>query len=248
MSKKLVLLFVEGTTDQRVFTNVAEEMTNEVLIFIVEPYNGDAFQINQSNSALDKIASRITEVLDKLHLTVNDLKSVYYLMDVDGTFIPDSDIIIDPEVVTENEFQYDPRNSRVNTATQTQQTNLKTRWSQKAQQIELALANNDVVIDDVHIPLHLFYNSLTLEHVLNGAPIRGSQASSIKSRQVTRFQRQLQKRVDNNETSYFTELKNFFQSLQNGETVLESWEYVKFHPWERSSSVYLMLDMLKDEQ
>lgn len=248
MSKKLVLLFVEGATDQRVFNNVAEEMSSEFLIFLVEPYNGDAFQINQPHSALDKITSRITEVLEKLYLTVNDLKSVYYLMDVDGTFIPDSDIIINPQVVAENDFQYDPINSRVNTASEKLQTSLKSRWSHKAQQIESALANNEVVIDDVHIPLHLFYNSLTLEHVLNDNPIRGSQASTRKSRQGIRFQRHLKNRVDNNNTSYFTELKNWFGSLQHGETVAESWEYVKLNPWERSSSVYLMLNMLKNEQ
>ena len=248
MSRKLVLLFLEGPTDQKVFNNVADEMSSEVLIFIVEPYKGDAFQINQPHSALDKITSRITEVLDKLHLTVDDLKSVYYLMDVDGAFIPDSDIIINPQVATEDDFQYDPNNSRVNTVSETQQTHLKSRWSHKAQQIESALANNDVVIDDIHIPLHLFYNSLTLEHVLHGNPIRGSQASSRKSRLGTSFQRKLKNRVDDNETSYFTELKNFFKSLQHGETAAESWEYVKLNPWERSSSVYLMLDMLKDEQ
>lgn len=246
MAKKLVLLFVEGPIDQHVFNPIAEELSSSHLNIEVQPTDGDLFQLGSRRKILNAIAGITLNELDRRNLTVDDLQSVYYLIDVDGTYIPRSQFSINASL-PHGEFNYEPIGQTVNVVTAKQKDGLINHWDDKTVHINSVLQAGHITVQKTTIPIKLFYNNLTLEHVLMDNPIRGAREKQRKSRQGNSFQIAINNQVEKNGSTYVTELENFFSKLQHGATIADSWNYVMHHPWERLSSVYLMLQMLKQE-
>ena len=97
MTKKVVLVLVEGEAEETVLTEYLEEVFGDQEVFI-DVQNGDVLaDWNQDKNVKNAIGDVIKAYLKKTKFRASDLKWVFQITDSDGVFIPNNHVKVDEQ-------------------------------------------------------------------------------------------------------------------------------------------------------
>ena len=154
--KKIVFVIVEGPSDETALGVVLNRIydSNSVYIHVI---HGDITTKNgvSSDNILSKIRAEITGYAKSNHYKKSDFKEIIHLVDMDGAYIPDKNIIEDTSV-TETVYS-------LTNITTSNKSNIIERNHQKSANINKICTCPTIW----NIPYRVFYMSCNLDHVLH---------------------------------------------------------------------------------
>ena len=159
--KKIIFVIVEGPSDETALGAILQSIydINQVHIEVV---HGDITTEKgcMPHNILSKIGAMAAEhIKQNRYLKKSDFEKIIHIVDMDGAFIPDANIIEDKSV-TETVY------STANIITTTNnKSNIIERNKQKSSNINKICSCPKVWVD---IPYRVFYMSCNLDHVLYG--------------------------------------------------------------------------------
>ena len=110
-SRKVILIFVEGESDETVVGFVTDSLVEQLdqMHITLKVMYGDVFSDRKySSSSGPQIASdKIIDTLKKEKLKAKDLLFVAFVTDTDGIFINPTSLVIDSSIEPKDSFQYD---------------------------------------------------------------------------------------------------------------------------------------------
>lgn len=161
---KVVILMVEGDNDEGLLAPYVEEVLNaKQTNYHFEITFGDLLGDSSNQAkAINIVDRKISEVLTKQKFLREDVVAFFYLVDVDGSFIPQGHFLVDEQL--EINHRYDLKNERVYCSSQRMKQLNKKSWRKKYQRLR-ALAKVSQVSK---IQYQLAFFSITSEHVLSG--------------------------------------------------------------------------------
>lgn len=246
--KKVVLLIVEGSSDERVLSSIIREMNAVSTSIQFELVRGDAFTSNSSAKGKAVVSAVISSFITRTKIPAKQIAFVGYILDVDGIYIKESDVSCEDKR-DDDYFQYDSSSEQVVFGSKEKMENVQAKWVKKQSRVN-ELQSNDFTIKmrehagtstRIDIPVQIYFNNITLEHVLVNKILRGMDAEDEKKQIIRAFS----KRIASDETPFET-AKVFFQKLvpANATNNKQSWDKIKQNPWEHSSSIYFLLMQL----
>ena len=168
MSKKTILLIVEGTSDKKAlkihFTNFFSNDEIEVIVC-----NGDI--TSDDNNTTENIEKKVSEIVSnsikKYGLTLNDIKNIIHIVDTDGVYIDDSLVIYDENLSKKHINKKDGK-EKIHKYTEKHiktccTNNIIERNHRKSKNIDTLLNVKRLF---KKIPYQIYYMSSNLEHVL----------------------------------------------------------------------------------
>ena len=205
--RKIIFVIVEGPSDERALGVVLNRIydTSSVYIHVI---HGDITTKNgvSSDNILSKIRAEITSYAKSNHYNKSDFKEIIHLVDMDGAYIPDVNIIEDTSVT---ETLYSTTNIRTNN-----KSNIVKRNQQKSANIN-KICTTPTVWD---IPYRVFYMSCNLDHVLHD---KINSTDAEKKRDSIKFAKQYKENVQ--EFLSFISDSDFSVKMP----YKESWQFIK---------------------
>ncbi len=154
--KKVVVFIVEGPSDEAALGTIMKEYfsSNEVQFIVV---HGDITlkEYVSGDNILNKINEQIEGVKSRYRYSQDDFIKIIHIVDMDGVYIPDTDIIeADVEEIQYYEDHIDAKSTRTIVERNKRKGNIlyKLRKTGKVN----------------GIPYRIYFNSCNLEHVLYG--------------------------------------------------------------------------------
>lgn len=248
LNKKIILLIVEGSTDERILSSVTDKMKTKYNKIEFELIRGDIFGQNGNEGAKSLIAKPIRKYLETSKLLVSQIAFVGYLVDVDGIYVQEEDILVD-NTKDKDYFEYDGAEKKIIFGSESKMKQIKKNWKKRVNRLN-QLQHNDLSVKisntfekekNIRIPVQVYFNNISLEHVLVNEIIRNE--SSRKEKIAKDFHTQMS---DSKIT--YEKAKDFFKKkvpvlCQDNKT---SWDNVKTNNWVPSSSIYFLLCELED--
>lgn len=160
MTKKVVLVLVEGEAEETVLTEYLEEVFGDEEVFL-DVQNGDVLtDWHRDKNIKNAIGDVIKAYLRKTKFKASDLKWVFQITDSDGAFIPNEKVIIDDE----RDVFYEEAAILVSGAQKKLQ--IEKRNEQKSKNMKILSTINHFNLERVKIPYKIYYFSTNLDHVL----------------------------------------------------------------------------------
>ncbi|MFT2140086.1 MULTISPECIES: hypothetical protein [unclassified Staphylococcus] len=155
---KLILIFVEGQTDQILLDIFLEDFTENAKDggFNIEIIHGDLLTAFSQKGAKSLIGEKIKEYLRKYKLEASDITAVYQLTDIDGVFLDEKHIKIDSNI---SSMRYEE--NCIFVCDNDKKESIKKRNTQKKSNISKLIRTKILKIE-----YKLFYNSCNLEHII----------------------------------------------------------------------------------
>lgn len=223
MSKKIILLLVEGITDKGSLEGVFSELfiENEVKFFLVDTDITTKNGISPYNIRKE-LGNIVKKFLGKIYYPT-DIQEVIHLVDTDGTYIPPSNIVLD---TTLDSFVYSENNIKA------KDINLViNRNNNKKDNMEALIKINAVLKE---IPYKVYYLSQNLEHFFHD--------------KLNCTREEKNKLSYDLEDKYIEDLKGFLAfvrdaSLKSPDDYTESWDYIKqsTNSLSRCSNIHIFL-------
>ena len=221
--KKVVMILLEGCTDEEALgTFFVDYFTNDKVITNVLFTDITSENSSKPTTIKAKVGNSIKEKLKQSKLNIRDVIEVIHIVDMDGAYIDDAYIYIDPEQTT---FRYDETGIYCK-----DKTKVSNRNHRKRQNIETLGRNTSGICNG--ISYHIYYMSCNLEHVLHGiiaAP------KNMKSELAARFANE-----------YGDNLEKFLGFIKNSnfsvnDSYEKSWEFITegLHSLERHTNLGL---------
>lgn len=162
MLRQIVLFIVEGYSDQNSFENILNHLSTDKVKYKI--IGEDITTKSGVYNIHTKINARIKDFLrdPKNKYSINDIKKIVHLVDIDGVFVR-VDLIIEDKTI--NHVKYEHNKCYVKDKAQIIKRNL----NKKKVLIELSKKNH-VKIDGFCLPYECYYFSCNLEHVLHNDP------------------------------------------------------------------------------
>ena len=170
-SRKVILVFVEGESDETVvgfITDSLVERLDDMHITLKVMY-GDVFSDRRySTLSGTKIASnRICEVLATEKWKVSDLLFVAFVTDTDGMFMNPTSLVVDDSMEVTDSFQYDLQTRRLLFPTQQKKMDIIETRQRKSRHVnQLIKEGTSLIVKRKLVQTFVYYNSVNLEHVL----------------------------------------------------------------------------------
>ena len=183
IKSKIILVFVEGTTDADCLDPIIDYYKKQLHLTEVDirVHDGDMFT---SDDNIRKDGHTILKEQVESYLTTssklapNDILHAAFITDTDGIFINPMNYIINPSV--EN-FTYDLENRQIVCQSDNRKKSLnksrQTKASKLAKVIK-SLETSVLTINRIAIPYSVYFNSLNLEHILFDEILPDSQKTS----------------------------------------------------------------------
>lgn len=162
MTKKVVLVLVEGDAEETVLTEYLEDVFGAEEVFIDVQYGDVLTDWQRDKNIKNTIGDVIKAYLRKNKFEPSDLKWVFQVTDSDGAFIPNENVIVNAQV--EDEIFYDE--SVIQVCNEYKKTQIEHRNEQKAKNIKILSTTNQFNLGRVKIPYKIYYFSTNLDHVL----------------------------------------------------------------------------------
>lgn len=225
MSKKVVIILVEGITDQAALEGVLKTIYNpdEIVFKIIM---GDITSDNKTTpqNMKKKITSLIKSVIERYYINKSDILKVIHFVDLDGAYIKDSDILEDPNatnfVYTDDNIIYSSKNKAIQ------------RNAHKRNNLNLLSSLKKVFKD---LDYFIYYFSCDQEHVLHNR------------RKVLDHEKDDLAEAFNDK--YGDDLEGFKEFILDPELAApgdykESWEFIKLNrnSLNRHSNFHLLLE------
>lgn len=222
-TKKVMLFIVEGITDKTTLGLILYKIieNSEVSFFIA---NGDlTISGGPAQNAVTTVYRHVRNFMDRNRYNKNDIIQIVHLIDTDGAFIPDENVIYTSSGGT----RY--FSDRIET---TSYDSIIARNIRKTNNIN-KLSNTSFIAG---IPYRIYYFSRNLEHVLHNTQ------EEIPSRMKATMAEEFVDKYADNPTEFidFINSKNF---AVDG-TYLETWDYIKkdINSLKRNSNFHLFFD------
>ena len=207
-SKKIVLFIVEGVTDRNSFALVLSKIIEKDKIVRFKVIHGDMTTKNGVNASniYKKITDYIKEFLASDIYKKSDILNVIHLVDTDGAYINDEQIL-QKDI---DSIEYNTQNIYAKNI-----NNIKSRNKQKSQ-ILSKLAATDTVYANLSYAIYFF--SSNLEHVIHN---RQSVCSEDKRKYAEIF-----------EDKFINSPVSFIEFMNSSEFALaggykDTWEFIK---------------------
>lgn len=206
-SKKIILFIVEGISDQTSLALVLSKLfNNDTVRFHVVGGDVTSNHYTNANNAIKKVNDELKKFLDRNKFLVSDINQIIHIVDMDGAYVPENNIVEDSsvsniiykekQIICNNVSKVIVRNERKSTVIDKLSTTSKIR----------------------KIPYSVYYFSCNLEHVLHN--IRNA-----KKEEKDKF-------ADEFTSTYYNHEKEFVdfiadKALAVDGTYLETWKYIK---------------------
>lgn len=162
MTKKVVLILVEGEAEETVLTEYLEEVFGTEEVFI-DVQNGDILtDWHRDKNIKNTLGEVIKAYLKKTKFKASDLKWVFQITDSDGVFIPNENIKINAH--GQDELFYDE--STILVSDEKKKRQIEKRNEQKSKNIKILKTTSSFNLERVKIPFKIYYFSTNLDHVL----------------------------------------------------------------------------------
>lgn len=223
--KKIVFIIVEGPSDQEALGAILSRLFPMDMIHVYIVY-GDI--TTSKNVTSDKIVSEIGKMIkqyaDQNHFKPKDFKEIIHIVDTDGAFIPDSNVV---EVQNINKTIYTI--TEIQTA---HRENILKRNEQKSSNLNKLICCSKIW----KVPYRVFYMSCNLDHVLHN---KMNSSDEEKEQDAFIFAKKHRKETD--DFCNFIVHSDF--SVVDNYTYQSSWDYIKedLHSLERHSNFGLYL-------
>ena len=225
--KKIVFVIVEGLSDETALGAILQNIydSNQVHIEVVRGDITTEKGARQHNILL-KIGNKVKEYLNKYKVKKSDFQEIIHIVDMDGVYIPDTNIIEDKNLT---ETVYSTTNITTNN-----KSNIIQRNQQKSENINKICTNPAVM----KIPYRVFYMSCNLDHVLYG---KINSTNAEKKRDSIKFAQQYKENVKG--FLSFISQSNFSVKMP----YKESWQFIKqgLHSLERHTNFWICFSKTK---
>jgi len=165
MTKKILLIIVEGQTEQIILEDYLDEyFANSMIRFDVQ--REDILTKWDANKRIPNIKNSVVKViqsyLNKYKFLAKDLTAIVHITDADGCFIAPEFVKVKEDI--EQNLFYTEDAILVNSDKRKEQ--IEQRNEMKANNARILVANDHFSINRLKVPYQLFYFSTNLEHVL----------------------------------------------------------------------------------
>ena len=220
--RKILFVIVEGPSDEEALGVILNRIydKNAVYIHIMHGDITTEFNDAPNKNIFTKIANVIKEYANSNHFDKSDFKEIIHIVDMDGAFIPDDNIIED---VTASKPQY------LITAIHTcSKQGIVNRNKMKRSNIN-SLCGRKKIWD---VPYRVFYMSCNLDHVLYD---KLNISDDEKERESYEFAKYYRDKI----SEFITFISDSDFSVMDG--YKESWDFIKqdLHSLERYSNLGL---------
>lgn len=239
MSKKIILIIVEGGTDERLLNFLLNKEKNKRFHVV----RGDLF-VKGKKGARTIVTDEIKSYIDKSKVWGKDIAQVVQLIDIDGSFMKDSDIELDINQ-PDDYFFYDVNKEKVVFGSENKMNAVKSTWKKKAEKIEkvveweLSIKAHEGTKSTVKIPFNLYFNNICLEHVLIKKILRGSGSEEEKNKIMDAFLDQLSKLSDEEQCEWFK------KKIPEGTGETSDFDNLRKNPWYPGSTVYHLITLVR---
>lgn len=235
LSKKVVLIIVEGICDEHLFAGRLNQLYKGYNIRF-EIQGGDILNNSNSerlNSIKNKIGKITSEFIKKKKFRDSDILAVLHVIDIDGCFIPVNKIIVDLKQEKHTFYHLD----KITVSSIEQQERIAKRNEIKARNIRTLNTISKIKCFDYR----LYYFSSNLEHVLfdNQNP-----DNEGKFDNVDKFLNDLEEPIE-------VYLRKYMQGINDSDDndlqYKKSWQYLTNHPLaslQRSTNTPLLFSFL----
>lgn len=157
--KKVLLFIVEGKSDEKALTAILESLFSRMHFHTIVA-KGDItakYYPNRNTNIINKVKDLASNNLDVF--TASDLATICLLTDLDGCFVPDSQVISHEK--KKNMY------SREYIYAQSVEKQIKTK-NFKAKNLNILSTKKYLTIDKIKVPFVCYYMSCNLEDVFHG--------------------------------------------------------------------------------
>ncbi|MBP2113440.1 hypothetical protein [Paenibacillus silagei] len=166
--KKLYLLIVEGGTDEALFQPLITELSNsDVRVYT---HRTDIFSefttlpTSSQQSIRNRIQKVVKDKINRLNLRPKIISGIIHIVDMDGTFIPNSQVIISPTVSLKDKKRY--TTNVIECCDVLKQRELIDRNQRKASNHRSMLGVSQITVDRIAIPYRSFFMSSNTDHIM----------------------------------------------------------------------------------
>lgn len=235
MSKKVVIIIVEGDSDEELLINRLREMFIDKEIRF-EPQNGDIFYGYKSQKTIKAIiGDEVKRLIKKRKYKPSDIIAILHIMDTDGCFIKNDKIIIDPSQNKPTIYTLDS----INVIDKQQQIRIFERNQNRS--INVKGMNCIPSIVGNRYRYQLYYFSRNLEHVVFDEP---NPEDKYKCDNIESFLDGLSEPIENYLIRY---LPNLAETTYSGK-YQQSWSHIEqeINSLKRFTNVPLLIDFLNE--
>ncbi|MDA2884810.1 hypothetical protein ACYT4K_06250 [Lactococcus lactis] len=221
MTKKIILVFVEGVSDDTVFNFLLENICNQQK-YKTEIIGGDPFSDNENIRKGGKtiVNEAVKGYLSKNKLKAKDIEYVAFITDADGINIPRRDFIIEEVHAMESNYIYDLDNGIVKSKNLICKTNILTSWKRKNEKLCPLMCDGVTTrVNSYNIPIGLYFNSVNLEHVTQGKILPWDKKDDAADDLIDQY--------ENNIEGLF----QIFKDKTISDNLKDSWEALKESEW-----------------
>lgn len=224
--RKIVLVIVEGPYDADSLELYFSKFFDSNTIHMKIMYGDITFQkgINQSNIKA-RLGNEIKIYAQNNHFKARDVQQIIHLVDMDGAFVNDSDIIED---TTKDKFIY----TFENIIAPNRQKAIE-RNERKRENLNILSSRTAVMWNS--IPYKIYYMSCNLDHVLHDNPNATDEEKKVKKVNSLTFN-----------DKYYNDIDAFVRFIRESifsqcTDYKDSWDYIKQdkHSLERNSNLGL---------
>ena len=221
MSKKVVIIIVEGDSDEELLINRLREIyrDNEIRF---EPQNGDIFYDRNSHKSIKALIGDVAlSVIKKRKYKPSDILAILHIMDTDGCFIDNDKIIIDSSQIKQTLYTIES----IKVIDDKQQNRIIERNQKRSQNIKEINCISSIV--SKRFNYQLYYFSRNLEHVIFNEP---NPKDELKCDKIEEFLNNLSEPIEQflsrympnySKTDYCGEFKHSWSFIEQGTNSLK---------------------------
>lgn len=227
--KKVVLIFVEGISDERALSSISK-FVRDVYDIHIHFTNGDVFTKRAEKQVKAMIGDEIKKVLNERKYAKNDLLAVIHITDTDGVFINDEFVVVDESIIGDAILYTE---DVIKVPSQVKATQIKQRNRDKARKLKMMSNASEIN----NLPYFLLYFSCNLDHVIHND---SNLQESLKTSKAREFNNKFKEK-----TSEFYDFFNHNSFVVPG-TAKETWAFIEkdLNSLRRNSNFRLIFSIL----
>ena len=219
--KKIVFVIVEGPSDEEALGVLLNRIYDKDTVFVQIMHKDITAEYgNSSANIVAAIGNEIRAYAKSNHYTKNDFREIIHIIDMDGTYIPDANIIEDKEAIKPKYFLNDIRTCNVE--------NIVRRNNIKSANVNKLCSCYEIW----GVSYRAFYMSCNLDHVLYNKLNRSDEEKENDSYKFAM-------KYKDNIPEFLDFISNSDFSVVDG--YKESWDFIKqdLHSLERYTNLGL---------
>ncbi|QOK25896.1 hypothetical protein IIE26_19770 [Cytobacillus oceanisediminis] len=209
--KKVVILIVEGVSDERAISSIRKYVKESFGIYI-HLTHGDVFSDTLNRKGIKAVVGdQVQKVMQQYKYTKNEILAVIQVTDTDGAFIPDEFVIIDENIGDKKLYCCDS----IKVPNQQSAINIKQRNKIKASNLRTMYSTLKV---QKTIDYYLLYFSCNLDHIIHDEMNLDNTEKDPKAREFDK--------------KYKQKPNDFMEFFKNGTFVVqgsnkETWDFIQ---------------------